>query len=97
MPSQLTPDAVARIAELARLELSADEGAQFARQLTAILDYAATIQQVDTSAAGSADAAAAPPVWREDTPGPCLPREDALAAAPDASDAQGLFRVPKVI
>ena len=95
MPSQLTPDEVARIAELARLEISADDGARFARQLTAILDYAARVQQVDTAAAGGA--AAAPASWREDTIGRCLTREDALAAAPDAARELGLFRVPKVL
>lgn len=96
MPSQLTPDEVARIAELARLEISPDEGARFARQLTAILDYAARVQEVDTAAARG-DAATAPGSWREDDAGPCLPREDALAAAPDAARELGLFRVPKVL
>jgi aspartyl-tRNA(Asn)/glutamyl-tRNA(Gln) amidotransferase subunit C len=95
MPSQVTPDEVARIAELARLEISADDGARLARQLTAILDYAASVQQVDT--AGAVGAAAVPASWREDAIGHCLTREDALAAAPDAARELGLFRVPKVL
>lgn len=96
MPSQLTTDEVARIAELARLDISPDEGARFARQLTAILDYAARVQEVNTAAADG-DAAPTPGFWREDDAGPCLPREDALAAAPDAAPDLGLFRVPRVL
>src|SRR5512139_650767 len=97
MSSQLTPEAVTRIADLARLEISPDEREQFSRQLTAILDYAARVQQVDTSAVAPADRSGTPAVWRQDVPAAGLSREDALAAAPDASREHGLFRVPKVI
>ena len=34
---------------------------------------------------------------REDEPQPCLPVEDALAAAPDGVPDAGLFRVPRVM
>jgi aspartyl-tRNA(Asn)/glutamyl-tRNA(Gln) amidotransferase subunit C len=39
--------------------------------------------------------AAARETFREDIVRPSLPREQALAAAPDADD--GLFRVPRVL
>jgi aspartyl-tRNA(Asn)/glutamyl-tRNA(Gln) amidotransferase subunit C len=97
MSSQLTPEAVTRIADLARLEISPEERDQFSRQLTAILEYAARVQQVDTSAVTPADRRGSPAIWREDLPAAGLTREDALAAAPDASREHGLFRVPKVI
>ena len=50
MAETLTPADVERIATLARLELTRDEVALFADQLTAILAYADQVQQVDTSA-----------------------------------------------
>src|SRR5215510_16196873 len=49
MATVLSPADVDRIAALARLELTDDERARFATQLTAILAYADQVQQVDTS------------------------------------------------
>ena len=111
MSSPLTLDEVARIAELARLELSASERETFARQLTDILAYAAIVQQVDTSDAGPAgpagpDGAAGPAgpdgpdgpaPLRDDVPVPSTSREEALDQAPDGVRDAGLFRVPKVL
>ena len=96
MASQLTRDEVERIAELARLTLTSDEASRFARDLTAILEYAADIARVDTtgvSPAGSSGSAA----WREDTPVASLPRKTVTDVAPDAAGDAGLFRVPKVL
>jgi aspartyl-tRNA(Asn)/glutamyl-tRNA(Gln) amidotransferase subunit C len=92
---QLTPEDVARIAELARLELEPDEAPALARQLTTILEYAAQIQQVDTSTMPAAAPRTA--VWREDDIRPGVARDDALEQAPDAHKSSGLFRVPKVL
>jgi aspartyl-tRNA(Asn)/glutamyl-tRNA(Gln) amidotransferase subunit C len=95
MSVQLTSDDVRHVAELAKLRLSDDEVAQFTEQLSAILDYAARLQEVDTSHV--------PPtpyvlplanVLRADEPGPCLSNEAALANAPDSN--QGFFRVRAV-
>lgn len=110
MASQLTPHEVAHIAELARLELSPTEQETFARQLTDILTYAATVQQVDTTGihlregyGGQVGPAAATtggperPAWRSDTPTPGTSRDDAIAEAPDGVPEAGFFRVPKVI
>jgi aspartyl-tRNA(Asn)/glutamyl-tRNA(Gln) amidotransferase subunit C len=98
MPSQLTNEEVARIAELARLELTPGEAEMFAPQLTAILDYAARIQEVQTTGltpiADSENAAAA---LREDAVRPGLERDEILESAPDAAKSAGLFRVPKVL
>ena len=98
MPSQLTNEEVARIAELARLELTPAEAEMFTRQLTAILDYAARVQEVQTTdLIGLAGGGEAAPVWREDTVAPCLSRDEVLDRAPDAAKSAGLFRVPKVL
>ena len=98
MPSQLTHEEVARIAELARLELTPDETETFTRQLTAILDYAARVQEVQTEDLAALIARhEAAPVWRDDAVAAVLPRDEVLERAPDADRSAGLFRVPKVL
>ena len=95
--SPLTRADVRRIAALARLELTEPELDLFARQLTSILEYADSLQAVDTGGvppyAGS-DAVAA---WRDDSPVPSLSRKDALSNAPNADGDLSTFVVPKVI
>lgn len=91
----LTHTEVRHVAELAKLALSDEEVALFAEQLSAILDYADQIQQVDTG-----DVPPTPyvlplvSVMRKDVPGACLPNGEALANAPDSQD--GFFRVRAV-
>lgn len=91
----LTTDEVRHVAELAKLHLTEEEVALYAEQLSAILDYAETLQQVDTSHV--------PPtpyvlpldnVMRDDVPEPSLSNAAALANAPDQAD--GFFRVRAV-
>lgn len=89
---------IARLAALARLDMSDAERERFATQLTDILGYVDQIQAVDTSSISETshplpqDAA-----WREDVPVPSLTTAAGLANAPDANATAGLFRVPKVI
>ena len=107
MASKLTRADVARIAELARLDLSPKEVDLFSTQLTAILEYAAVIEQVDTSSVPVPDATTAAPdiaadpveaaFLRADSPVPSVRREQVLSQAPDAASDAGLFRVPKVL
>ena len=99
MASLLTPREVAHIADLARLTLSADEQQTFARQLTDILAYATTIQQVETGATSRGDTtdAATPAGLRADEVAAGLDRDEVLAEAPDGVRDAGLFRVPKVL
>lgn len=89
---------VARIAELAHLELTDAEADAFTRQLSDILAYATQVQALDTSGV--------PPtshvlndamVDRDDVETPSLDRQTAVAAAPDGDELAGLFRVPRVI
>jgi aspartyl-tRNA(Asn)/glutamyl-tRNA(Gln) amidotransferase subunit C len=96
MADHLTIQDVERIAALARLALTLEEKALFARQLTRILEYAGQVAEIVPE--GDLDA---PPtdagggVERADEPRPSLDRSAALANAPDSS--AGLFRVPKVL
>jgi aspartyl-tRNA(Asn)/glutamyl-tRNA(Gln) amidotransferase subunit C len=96
MASQLTRDEVERIAALARLTLTSEEASRFARDLTAILEYAADIARVDTTDVPPAGVDV-DSVWREDTPAASLPRQIVIDEAPDAAGETGLFRVPKVL
>lgn len=98
MPGPLTPSDVERIALLAHLELTDDEKDLFTGQLTDILAYAEQLQALDTTGVpATAHVLAAVQVERADDPRPSLPVEEALANAPDAVGAAGLFRVPRVI
>ena len=97
MPA-FTPDDVDRIAELARLALTSDERALFARQLAEILAYAEQVQEVDTTGVPPmSHACATAESLRDDQERPGLSRAEALAAAPDADRAAGLFKVPRVL
>jgi aspartyl-tRNA(Asn)/glutamyl-tRNA(Gln) amidotransferase subunit C len=92
----LTQSEVEHIAELARLELTEDEKARFQGQLSAILDYAARLQELDTShISPTASVLATQAPLREDLPVPGLDLKKVLANAPQAEDDQ--FRVPPVL
>src|SRR5262249_36769905 len=79
----LTAEQVRWIAHLARLELSDAELATMTRQLGAILDYVAQLQQVDTEGVEPlAHALDVHNVFREDVPAPSLPAGQALANPP---------------
>ena len=98
MPDQFTVAEVDAIAALARLELGHEERELFARQLTEILDYARQVQRIDTSGvAPTASVGGGRAASREDALAPSLPRDVALANAPDAVVDAGFFRVPRVI
>jgi aspartyl-tRNA(Asn)/glutamyl-tRNA(Gln) amidotransferase subunit C len=87
---------VEHIANLARLELTAEEKESYREQLSAILEYAARLQALDTS--GIPPTSSVLPersVLREDEPRPGLPLEDVLGNAPQVTDRQ--FRVPPVL
>ena len=92
----LTLEEVEHIAELARLELSAEEKARYREQLSAILDYAARLQALDTSGIPPTSSVLPPrTVLRPDEPRPGLTLEELLSNAPEAEAGQ--FRVPPVL
>jgi aspartyl-tRNA(Asn)/glutamyl-tRNA(Gln) amidotransferase subunit C len=92
----LTVDQVQWVAHLARLELSAAELATMTPQLSAILDYVAQLQQVNTD---NVEPLAHPlpiqNVFRDDEPVPSLPIAEALANAPDRRG--DFYGVPAVL
>ena len=88
--STLTQKDVQRVAELARLELTADELELFTRQLGGILTYVEQINSLDTTGVPPTSHVLNRPVDREDALRPSLSREDLLANAPDAAREAGL-------
>src|ERR1700751_1789480 len=97
LPMKVTEKDVSYVADLANLELSADERQRMIRDLNSILDYIDRLNALDTAnippmAQAELQTGSA---LREDELRPCLPREAALANAPDTDGK--FFKVPKVI
>ena len=97
MPAPLTHAEVLRIARLARLALTEEETALFARQLADILGYAEQIRGIDTAAVPPTSHVAASSRLRDDEVQTSLARVEVLAGAADADAAAGLFKVPRVL
>jgi aspartyl-tRNA(Asn)/glutamyl-tRNA(Gln) amidotransferase subunit C len=98
MPAEREDFPVARVAALARLELSPADAARYQSQLARILELVGQVAAAAFEASGGAasdDAAAAGE--RADAVLPSLAADVALANAPDARRPAGLVRVPKVI
>ncbi len=94
----LTRAQVQHIAELARLELSEEELVRMTEQLSAILDYAARLNELDTEAIPpTASVVPLENVMREDTIAPSLPRAAVLANAPDKDEKDEFFRVRAIL
>jgi aspartyl-tRNA(Asn)/glutamyl-tRNA(Gln) amidotransferase subunit C len=92
----LTQAEVEHIAKLARLELSAAELARYREQLSAILDYAARLRELDTSQIPpTTSVLAANLPLRADEPVKSLDIADVLGNAPQIEDHQ--FRVPPIL
>jgi aspartyl-tRNA(Asn)/glutamyl-tRNA(Gln) amidotransferase subunit C len=92
----LSTEDVAKVALLARLRLSPAELETFTGQLSAIVDYVAQLQELDTTGVEPlAHGIEVRNVFREDVRGPALPREQALANAPKRN-SEG-FLVPAVL
>ena len=92
----ITRQQVEYIAHLSRLELSEEEMERFAHQLAGIIQYAGKLNELDTSnVAPLVHAAEGTNVFREDVVKPSLPRQDALANAPESSE--GSFKVPRIV
>ena len=87
-----TVDAVAKLAQLA---LTEGERHLFAQQLEQILSYAESIQALDTKDVPPMSHPHTEESLRGDDPVASLPRDEALAVAPDGSG--GLYRVPRVL
>lgn len=92
----ISRDEVLHVARLARLQLDEAEIEPMARELSAVLDHVATIATLDlegvTPTSHVVDVTGR---LRPDEPRPCLPREVALAQAPEASDEGFLVPSPQ--
>lgn len=84
------------VAQLARLELSPEEVAEYQGQLSEVLKYAEALRAVDvTGVEPTAHASAVYNVWREDEAHSGLTPAQALENAP--RQANSLFVVTKVV
>ncbi|HEY6253936.1 MAG TPA: Asp-tRNA(Asn)/Glu-tRNA(Gln) amidotransferase subunit GatC [Candidatus Angelobacter sp.] len=104
----ITEQDVTYVADLANLDLTAEERARLAKDLTSILEYFTRLNELNTDdvppmaqvsdtygSSGETAAERSAAVQREDSPVPCLPHQAAMRNAPD-SDGD-FFKVPKVI
>ena len=96
----ITKDDVEKIAELARLDLTAREIDSLAGQLSSIIAYFDKLNELDTTSVAPMSHCAtasedSEPALREDVIRPSLGTKSATESAPDAQS--GYFRVPKVI
>lgn len=95
MPTFSTQE-VARLASLARIDLTPDELTRMAGELEVI---AHAVEQVSEVAGDDVPATSHPipmtNVWREDVPAATLDRDEVLAQAPAAED--GRFAVPQIL
>ena len=84
------------VAHLARLALTPEEKAAFARQLGDVLTYIEQLKKVDVAhVEPTAHAFPVCNVWADDVPQPGLPVEAALRNAPAQRD--NMFVVPVVV
>ena len=93
---KISKDEVEHVARLARLDLDEAAIEKFAGQIGDILDYVDALNRVDTAGVvPTSHAISLTNAFREDEVRDHLPREQALANAPEQED--GTFVVPKVI
>ena len=90
----LSRDQVLHVALLARLELTDEEIERFGSELSKVLDWVETVEQLGDleDVRPTSHVVEVENVLRADEPRPSLPVEKALESAPDA--ALGGFRVP---
>ncbi len=90
----LSREQVLHVARLARLELSEDELERFGGELSKVVDWIDKIGELGDLAdvAPTSHVVDVENALRADEPRPSLPKQAALASAPDAAD--GGFRVP---
>ncbi|MBR2345038.1 MAG: Asp-tRNA(Asn)/Glu-tRNA(Gln) amidotransferase subunit GatC [Lentisphaeria bacterium] len=85
------------VADLARLDLSAEQAEKIQGELGRIVDYIAELAEVDVSGVEpTAHAAQLTNVWREDAAKPSFPRSEMLANAPGIIHEE-LIKVPRVL
>ena len=92
----ITKEEVTYVADLARLEFDDAAVERLADELGAVLNYAETLNKLDTSAVKPTEhILPVQNVFREDVAKPSLPIEEVLANAPESE--AGCFKVPRVL
>jgi aspartyl-tRNA(Asn)/glutamyl-tRNA(Gln) amidotransferase subunit C len=100
MTARVTVEDVERVAELAHLKLTPEESDGMQRDLNAILDYVAELNELDTKGVMPLEQVselgdALPRAPRADVLEPSLNREVVMREAPETDGV--FFKVPKVI
>jgi len=94
--SRITREEVAKLAELARLDLPESELDEYAKQLEIILESVAKVGEVSTKdVKPMSHATGLVNVFREDVTKESLSRDEILRSAPAAEDDR--FRVPRIL
>ena len=94
--SSLSRDEVAKLAGLARIEMSEEELVRLSKEFTVILDAVARVQEVASAdVAPTSHPLSLRNVFRPDVVVPSLSPEDALSGAPAQEDQR--FRVPQIL
>jgi aspartyl-tRNA(Asn)/glutamyl-tRNA(Gln) amidotransferase subunit C len=94
--SRITREEVAKLAELARLDLPESELDEYAKQLEIILESVAKVGEVSTKdVKPMSHATGLVNVFREDVTKESLNRDEILRSAPAAEDDR--FRVPRIL
>ena len=93
MPARISATDVAKVARLARLDVTSAEITAMTSQLDGMLEHFADVDALDLSdVVPMIQPFPLVNVFRADVVRPCLDRAEVLAAAPAAED--GCFRVP---
>ena len=101
MTAKVTLQDVERVAELAHLELSPEETPAMVKDLNAILNYIAELNELDTTGVAplaqvsELEGAGGAAELRPDATRPSVDRAAVMAEAPESDGA--FFKVPKVI
>src|SRR5262245_50258145 len=92
----MKPDEVRGIAELARLEIPDADIERMTRELSAVIEFAATLKQLDLTCCEPSHFAPAASPPRDDAPDARrVTSEQATARAPESED--GYFIVPPIV
>ena len=91
----ITKDDVLHIANLAKIQLTEEEVEKFKVEFQSILDYFDILDEVEEDVEPTFTVIQLKNVFREDRPGECLSREEALMNAKHVEN--GYFKGPKVV
>jgi aspartyl-tRNA(Asn)/glutamyl-tRNA(Gln) amidotransferase subunit C len=94
--SEITPDVVAHLANLARIALTPEEISKLTGELGAIVDSVAKVSEVATpDVPATSHPIPMSNVFRDDVPGQTLTTEQALAGAPEHDGSR--FKVSAIL